>query len=120
MTFAQYVSVPFYPGCNPPEILKKILSIGALLLVMTVNGLSVKFSSKVNIFFTAAKLLLVLAIILAGIVELSQGNTQNFENAWEGTSSSASAWATAIFNGMWSYGNGQIFISYTLQIVTLK
>ena len=112
MTFAQYVSVPFYPGCNPSDFLKKCLSIGALLFVMTLNGLSVKFSSKVNIFFTAAKLLLVFAIILAGIVELSQGKTQNFENAWEGTSTSASAWATAIFNGMWSYGNGQLLISY--------
>ena len=40
--FAEYVSVPFYPGCHPPELLKKFLAMTALLFISIVNGLSVK------------------------------------------------------------------------------
>ena len=98
MTFAKYVTVPFYPGCQPPEMLQKMLAILALLIIMTVNGLSVKLSSKINIFFTVAKLLLVFLIVLAGIVQLCKGKVDNFKDSFEGTSTSASAWAIAIYS----------------------
>ena len=62
-----------------------------------------KASERMQIIFTIAKLSLIAAIIISGFVMLGQGNTKNFENAFEGTSSSPSAWAIAIYNGMWSY-----------------
>ena len=99
--FAQYVSAPFYPGCDPPELLKKFLSITAILFIMTINGLSVKLSERVQIVFTVVKLCLIMSIIIAGMVQLGRGETENFENAFEGTSTSASAWAIAIYNGEW-------------------
>ena len=40
-----------------------------------------------------------MAIVIGGFVMMGQGKTENFENAFEGTSSSASAWAIAIYNG---------------------
>ena len=52
-----------------------------------------------QIIFTIAKLCLVTAIIIGGLVMIGQGETQNFENAFDGTSTSASAWAIAIYNG---------------------
>ena len=85
-----------------------------------------------QIIFTIAKLCLVTAIIIGGLVMIGQGETQNFENAFDGTSTSASAWAIAIYNGyflklkcniamkclgMWSYdGWNQLnFVSQELK-----
>ena len=34
---------------------------------------------------------------------IGEGNTENFQNAFDGTATSPSAWAIAIYNGMWSY-----------------
>jgi len=52
-----------------------------------------------QIIFTIAKLCLVTAIIIGGLIMIGQGETQNFENAFDETSTSASAWAIAIYNG---------------------
>ncbi|CBY24423.1 unnamed protein product [Oikopleura dioica] len=102
--FADYTSAPFYPGCDAPEVLKKFLSICAIMFIMIVNGLSVKASERMQIIFTVVKLVLISAIIIGGFAEIAKGNTENFENAFEGTNPSISAWETvAIYNGMWSY-----------------
>ena len=53
-----------------------------------------------QIIFLVAKLTLIGAIIIGGFVMIAQGETANFENAFEGTSSSVSAWAIAIYNGI--------------------
>ena len=98
--FSEYASVPFYPGCTPPEMVKKMLAISAIFLMTIINGVSSKLSARVQIFFTVAKLCLVFAIIVGGVVQLANGKTENFQNAMEATSTSASAWAIAIYNGI--------------------
>ena len=95
--FADYTSAPFYPGCDAPEILKKCLSICAIMFIMIVNGLSVKASERMQILFTVVKLVLISAIIIGGFVEIAKGNTENFENAFEGTNPSISAWERGLF-----------------------
>ena len=99
--FAQYTCAPFYPGCDPPELLKKFLSILAILFIMIVNGFSVKYSERMQIGFTIAKLCLIFSIIIGGFVQIGYGNTDNFQPdvIFKGTSSSAGAWAIAIYNG---------------------
>ena len=99
ISFAEYAAAPFYPGCSAPEPLKKCLAITALLFITIVNGLSVKAAQKMQIFFTIIKLGLIFAIIIGGFIMVGQGETQNFENAFEGTATSPSAWAIAIYNG---------------------
>ena len=100
--FADYTSAPFYPGCDAPETLKKFLSICAIMFIMIVNGLSVKASEKMQILFTVVKLILITAIIIGGFVEIAKGNTENFENAFEGTSPSLSAWERGQFMSSFS------------------
>ena len=84
--FAEYTTAPFYPGCDPPNDLKRLVAICALLFISIVNGLSVKASERMQIVFTVAKLSLIAAIIIGGFVYMGQGNTENFQNAFEGTS----------------------------------
>ena len=48
---------------------------------------------------------------------IGNGYTENFEDSFAGTNPSVSAWAIAIYNGMWSYdGWNQLnFVSEELQ-----
>jgi len=84
--FAEYTTAPFYPGCDPPNDLKRLVAICALLFISIVNGLSVKASERMQIIFTIAKLTLIAAIIIGGFVFLGQGNTENFKDPFAGTS----------------------------------
>uniref|UniRef100_A0A4W6FWS2 Solute carrier family 7 member 9 n=1 Tax=Lates calcarifer TaxID=8187 RepID=A0A4W6FWS2_LATCA len=91
LSFAEYASTPFYPGCTPPPIVTKCLSAAAILLIVAVNCLSVKLASYVQNFFTAAKLFIILVIVGAGMVLLAQGKTETLSNAFDGTSTSLGA-----------------------------
>ncbi|XP_030617134.1 B(0,+)-type amino acid transporter 1 isoform X1 [Delphinapterus leucas] len=103
LSFSEYVSAPFYSGCNPPQVVIKLLAAAAILLITTVNALSVRLGSYVQNVFTAAKMVIVVVIIISGIVLLAQGNTRNFENSFEGTKLSLGAIGLAFYNGLWAY-----------------
>jgi len=115
--FAEYVTAPFYPGCAAPQTLQKFASAFCIIMITTINCFSVKVSNGVQIFFTAAKLAIIIAIFMAGIVLLVDGKTQNLNNAFEGSASSFSAIAVAFYSGLWSYdGWNQLnFITEELQ-----
>ncbi|XP_028930936.1 B(0,+)-type amino acid transporter 1 isoform X3 [Ornithorhynchus anatinus] len=103
LSFAEYVAAPFYPGCKPPSIVVKCLAAAAIIIITTVNALSVKLGSYVQNFFTAAKLIIVVIIIISGIVLLAQGNTKNFENSFDEAKVSLGAISLAFYNGLWAY-----------------
>lgn len=48
--------------------------ISSPVLITLVNSLSVKLASYVQIFFTVAKLLIILIIVISGMVLLAQGS----------------------------------------------
>ncbi|XP_044931931.1 B(0,+)-type amino acid transporter 1 isoform X2 [Mustela putorius furo] len=103
LSFSEYVCAPFYSGCKPPEVVVKCLAAAAILLITTVNSLSVRLGSYVQNVFTAAKLVIVAVIIISGLVLLAQGNTRNFENSFEGAQLSVGAISLAFYNGLWAY-----------------
>ncbi|XP_071377694.1 b(0,+)-type amino acid transporter 1 [Centroberyx affinis] len=103
LSFAEYASAPFYPGCTPPVVVTKCLSAAAIMLIVIVNCSSVKLANYVQIFFTVAKLLIILVIVGAGFVLLAQGNTETLSNAFEGSSTSVGAIGLAFYNGLWAY-----------------
>ncbi|XP_074522493.1 b(0,+)-type amino acid transporter 1 isoform X2 [Halichoeres trimaculatus] len=103
LSFAEYASTPFYPGCNPPVLVTKCLSAAAILLIVSVNCLSVKLANYVQNFFTAAKLFIICVIVVAGIVMLAQGHTENLSNAFDGSTTSFGSIGLAFYNGLWAY-----------------
>ncbi len=80
-------------------------------MITTINCFSVKVSNGVQVFFTAAKLLIIVAIFVSGIVLLVDGNTENLKNGFEGSASSFSAIAVAFYSGLWSYDGWSVEIS---------
>ncbi|KAM9302300.1 B(0,+)-type amino acid transporter 1 [Gastrophryne carolinensis] len=103
LSFAEYASAPFYPGCEPPPVVIKCLAACAIVAITLVNCLSVKLASYVQNILTVAKLIIIVIIIVSGIVLLIQGNTQNFNNSFEGTSITAGGISLALYNGLWAY-----------------
>ncbi|KAJ1082870.1 hypothetical protein NDU88_003033 [Pleurodeles waltl] len=101
--FAEYVSAPFYPGCEPPTVAVKCLAAVAILTITIVNALSVKMGSYVQNFFAAAKMIIVIIIIISGIVYLAQGKTQSFENSFEGSKITVGSFSLALYNGLFAY-----------------
>ncbi|XP_058485938.1 b(0,+)-type amino acid transporter 1 [Solea solea] len=103
LSFAEYASTPFYPGCTPPLIITKCLAAAAICVVVSVNCFSARLARYVQNFFTAAKLLIIFIITGAGIVLLAQGNTENFSNAFSDTPPSFGAIGLAFYNGLWAF-----------------
>ncbi|XP_063047934.1 b(0,+)-type amino acid transporter 1-like isoform X2 [Engraulis encrasicolus] len=104
LSCAEYAATPFYPGCTPPRLVIKSLAAAFITLITLVNCLSVRLAKYVQNFFTAAKLLIIFIIIVAGIILLAQGNTQNLSNGFEGPRTSFGDIGLAFYNGLWAYG----------------
>ncbi|XP_055387315.1 large neutral amino acids transporter small subunit 1 [Condylostylus longicornis] len=84
LTFAQYAAKPFFEDCSPPDLAVKLLAAGCLCFLTAINCMSVKWSMKIQDVFTAAKLIALITIVLAGIYYMLAGNLQNFDNMWDG------------------------------------
>ncbi|XP_037372264.1 B(0,+)-type amino acid transporter 1 [Talpa occidentalis] len=103
LSFSEYACAPFYSGCKPPELVVKCLAAAAILFIITVNAMSVRLGSYVQNVFTATKMVIVAIIIISGFVLLAQGNTRNFQNAFEGSKLTVGAISLAFYNGLWAY-----------------
>ncbi|XP_050520540.1 b(0,+)-type amino acid transporter 1 isoform X2 [Daktulosphaira vitifoliae] len=76
----------------------------SLLVVITyINCYSVNLATGVQNAFTAAKLVAVFVVVAGGIHKIFQGNTDNFKNYFENTTSSFGDIATAFYSGLWAY-----------------
>ncbi|XP_043382374.1 B(0,+)-type amino acid transporter 1 isoform X3 [Chelonia mydas] len=103
LSFAEYAAAPFYPGCEPPVVVIKCLAAAVIVIITTVNSLSVKLGSYIQNFFTAAKMIIVIIIIVCGFVLLAQGKTENFKNSFNDAKISAGSISLAFYNGLWAY-----------------
>lgn len=103
LTFAQYILTPFFPTCSPPDSAVKLLAAVVICLLTYVNCTNVKWATRVQDIFTFTKIFALLIIIIAGIVCLCMGRTQNFENSFEGSTTEPGYIALAFYSGLFSY-----------------
>ncbi|XP_075067494.1 b(0,+)-type amino acid transporter 1-like isoform X2 [Mixophyes fleayi] len=113
LTFAEYVSRPFYSGCPPPELLKKILAIAILWVLGVINSKSVKMATWVQVIFTILKMMSLTLIIVYGLIELGSNTeaSKPFQDAFISAVPNAAQTAEAFFQGLYAYG-GWNFLNY--------
>uniref|UniRef100_H2ZPS6 Amino acid permease/ SLC12A domain-containing protein n=1 Tax=Ciona savignyi TaxID=51511 RepID=H2ZPS6_CIOSA len=56
LALGEYISRPFYPSCDPPQIIIQLIAVSLTLTVVTINCYSVKIAARLGIFFTFAKI----------------------------------------------------------------
>ncbi|XP_032238831.2 b(0,+)-type amino acid transporter 1 isoform X4 [Nematostella vectensis] len=106
LTFATYLVEAFFPGCGNREDLApllKLLAAAAIGVITYVNCFSVKLATRVQVVFTAAKLIAIAMLIITGLVRLGQGFTGSFDDAFKGTTTSIGMVGFAFYNGLWAY-----------------
>lgn len=102
LTFAEYL-VTFFPSCGTPQIPKKLVAALAIVTLVIINSISVRAAAKVQILFTAAKLIALVIIIIGGIVNLAKGQTTQFQESFQGATKSPSVIALAFYQALWAY-----------------
>ncbi|EDV25951.1 expressed hypothetical protein [Trichoplax adhaerens] len=103
VAFAEYATQPFFPGCTPPAPIMKLLAVFCIAIILGVNCYSVRWATKLQDIFTAAKLVAVFGLVIIGIAELARGNTKNYANSWEGSETNVGVVALAFYQGLWAY-----------------
>ncbi|XP_070507995.1 large neutral amino acids transporter small subunit 1 [Chironomus tepperi] len=103
LTFAEYAAKPFFPNCEIPQDLIKLLAAICLCLLTAINCISTKLSMKVQDIFTAGKLIALITIIIMGIYGMFISGTDNFDNAFEGTYDAANI-CYAFMQGLFAFG----------------
>lgn len=103
LSFAEYVVAPFYEGCSVPQVVVKCVAAGGILTLSIINCLSARLATSIQVLSMVVKILALVVIILGGCILLFQGNTENFNNAFEGTNVGVSPIGIAFYQGLWSY-----------------
>ncbi|XP_055955643.1 Y+L amino acid transporter 2 isoform X2 [Patella vulgata] len=103
LTFAYYFLQPFFSTCDPPENAIRLLAALCITLLTFINVASVKLATRVQDFFTLAKLFALVFIIIAGLVKIAQGETEYFQDAFQGTSTNVGSISLAFYSGLFAY-----------------
>uniref|UniRef100_A0A3B4EEB6 Uncharacterized protein n=1 Tax=Pygocentrus nattereri TaxID=42514 RepID=A0A3B4EEB6_PYGNA len=115
LAFGRYVVEPLYMPCPAPPALVKLVSILGVTFVVAVNCWSVSLASRTQVTLTFIKIFALALIIVPGIMALAQGQTENFQNAFDIDTESftVSKLPLAFYSGLYAYGGW-----FTLNYVT--
>ncbi|CAG7818170.1 unnamed protein product [Allacma fusca] len=103
LTFSQYILQPFWPECVPPDAAVRLLSAVVIALLTAVNCYNVKWSARLQDLFTSMKILALVIIVIAGLVVLCMGTTDNLAEPFEGTTTEPGNIAKAFYSGLFTY-----------------
>jgi len=112
LTFALYILKPLFPECDPPDESLRLLAAACICTLCFVNCYEVKWATLVQDYFTYAKVIALIIIILTGVVQLGKGKTDNF--TWEDTETDPTVIALSFYSGLFAY-TGWNFLNFIIE-----
>lgn len=104
LTFASYVFQPlFAAGCSVPTIGLQLFAAVTICMLTYINAYDVRITTKMQNIFMFTKIGALVLVIIVGVVCMSLGGTENFENAFENTETDPGKLAVAFYSGIFSY-----------------
>ncbi|XP_026757180.2 LOW QUALITY PROTEIN: large neutral amino acids transporter small subunit 1 [Galleria mellonella] len=103
LTFAQNILKPLWPACKPPEDAVSLIAALITCFLTVINCYNVKWVTRVQDSFTAAKVLALLVTFIASLWYLFSGHTENLESMMQGTKTDPGDLAIAFYTGLFSY-----------------
>ncbi|XP_024600861.1 cystine/glutamate transporter isoform X2 [Neophocaena asiaeorientalis asiaeorientalis] len=116
LAFGRYILEPFFIQCEIPELAVKLITAVGITVVMVLNGMSVSWSARIQIFLTFCKLTAILIIIVPGVMQLIKGQTQHFKDAFSGRDASIMGLPLAFYYGMYAYA-GWFYLNFVTEEV---
>ncbi|CAL1274655.1 unnamed protein product [Larinioides sclopetarius] len=114
LTFANYILEPVFSTCTPPPNAVRLLAALVICLLTYINCRNVAWATRVQDVFTFAKIIALIIIIIAGAYQLFLGNNQNFDNAFQGTTTDPGYIALSFYSGLFSYA-GWNFLNFVTE-----
>jgi len=103
LTFSFYILQPFWSNCDPPDLAVRLLSGAVIVLLTAVNCYNVKWTARLQDTFTVTKLIALAVVVIAGLVVLCMGETNNFSTPFEETNYDVGKIALAFYSGLFSF-----------------
>lgn len=114
LAFGQYILEPLFMPCNIPPLAVKLATTIGITAAMYLNGMSVTWTTRIQIFLTCSKLLAIAIIIVPGMYLLFRGETTNFENAFDISNMKLSGMPLAFYSGMYAYA-GWFYLNFVTE-----
>ncbi|KAM6985712.1 cystine/glutamate transporter [Aplochiton taeniatus] len=116
LAFGRYVVEPFFAPCTAPSALIKMVSILGVTFVVAVNCWSVTLASRTQVTLTFIKMFALVLIIVPGIIALSKGQTENFQNGFQIDTIILHKIPLAFYSGLYAYG-GWFYLNFVTEEV---
>ncbi|XP_061768000.1 cystine/glutamate transporter [Nerophis ophidion] len=116
LAFGRYVVEPFFTPCEAPMALIRVVSLLGVTFVVAINCWSVTLASRTQVTLTFIKTFALVLIIVPGIMALTKGKTENFQNGFEMEALTLDRLPLAFYNGLYAYG-GWFYLNFVTEEV---
>ncbi|OCH94964.1 hypothetical protein OBBRIDRAFT_788707 [Obba rivulosa] len=112
LIFAEYLNRLFWHTTSAevspddiPQWATKLTAVAAVLVVSTICVASPSLGPRTSVVFTTIKIVALISITVLGITQIARGraSTSLTEPLFDGSSTSPSAYALALYSGLWAF-----------------